>query len=143
MAWVEEGVEPTQNSFQISDGQISMPHDADARGGIQPVVTVTANASVCARVAVGEPVEFEARAAVATGTGTIISLRRDFDGAGAYPETAGLDGTERIVTASTAHAYDRPGTYFVTALAESHRDGDIDALYRRVPNVGSARVVVD
>lgn len=142
MEWVEEGVEPAQNSFQLVDGQISMPLDADTRGGIQPVVTVTANGSNSARVAVGERVELEARAAVAAGAGTIIGLRWDFDGAGTYPEAVKLDGTDRIVTTSTAHTYDRPGTYFVTALAESHRDGDIEAVHRRIPNVGSARVVV-
>jgi hypothetical protein len=142
-AWVEEGVEPAQNTFDLIDGQISMPHDADARGGIQPVVTVTANGSRCANVGVGDHVELEARAEVATGAGTIISVRWDFDGTGTYPETVKLDGAHRIVSASITHAYDRPGTYFVTALAESHRDGDMDALHRRVANVGSARVVVE
>ena len=43
---------------------------------------------------------------------------------------------------TTTHAWERPGTYFVTALVESHRDGKVDADSRRIPNLASARVVV-
>ncbi len=141
-AWVEEGTEPAATHFELVDGQIQMPDGADARGGIQPVVGVTANGASRAEVLVGESVHLEVRAEVAAGAGTIIGLRWDFDGEGAYPEIVKLDGTRRTVTASTTHSYDRPGIFFVTVLAESHREGDTDATCRRIPNVGSARVVV-
>jgi hypothetical protein len=42
----------------------------------------------------------------------------------------------------TTHAFDRPGTYFVTAMVESHRQGDVHATSRRIPNLAAARVVV-
>jgi hypothetical protein len=46
------------------------------------------------------------------------------------------------VKLSTAHSYDKPGTYFVTALVHSHRDGEVGATSRRIPNLAQLRVVV-
>ena len=73
---------------------------------------------------------------------SIIGVRWDFDGSGTYPFTHEVDGAAAEVTLSTTHAYDRPGTYFVTSLVESHRHGDVSATARRIPNVASARVIV-
>jgi hypothetical protein len=42
----------------------------------------------------------------------------------------------------TPFVYERPGTYFVTALVHSHREGDIAAVNRRIPNLAQARIVV-
>ena len=67
----------------------------------------------------------------------------DLDGSGTFAfHEPGVDGTASAVKVSTTHVYDRPGTYFATALAESHRDGNRHATARRIPNVASARVVV-
>jgi hypothetical protein len=68
--------------------------------------------------------------------------RRAFDGAGSYPEAEAVDGSAAAVTLSTTHRYDQPGIYFPTALVGSHREGDVDASSRRIPNLASARVVV-
>jgi hypothetical protein len=142
-AWVEQGIEPAGTNFEIRDGAVVLPRTAVERGGIQPVVTVTANGGVRAEVAVGAPVDLQVHAEVPPGAGTIISVKWDFDGSGAYPERAPVDGKSTEVTLSTQHRFERPGTYFVTALVESHRDRDINATSRRIPNVASARVVVN
>jgi hypothetical protein len=46
------------------------------------------------------------------------------------------------VTLTLEWTYRDGGTYFPTALVESHRQGDVDATIRRIPNVNAARVVV-
>ncbi|MCW2621483.1 MAG: hypothetical protein JWL64_1085, partial [Frankiales bacterium] len=112
------------------------------RGGIQAVVTVTADGSSRADVRVGAPVTLEVHAEVPPGAGSVIAVTWDFDGTGSFPESAKVDGTTSEVTLSTTHTYDAPGTYFVTALVESHREGDLNAVARRIPNLASARVVV-
>jgi hypothetical protein len=142
-AWVERDVAPEGTNFELRDGQIVLPDTAAARGGIQPVVSVTANGSVRAEVAVGEPVSLQVHAEVPAGAGKIIAAKWDFDGSGAYPETVPVDGASSQETLTTMHTFDRPGTYFATCLVESHRDGDLNARTCRIPNLASARIVVE
>jgi hypothetical protein len=141
-AWVEQGVEPAGTNFEYKDGKVTLPETAEERGGIQPVVIVSANGESRAEVKVGEDVALQVHAEVPPGAGTIVAIKWDFDGSGSYPFAHDIDGTAADVTLSTTHAYDRPGTFFATALAESHRDGDVQATSRRIPNVASARIVV-
>jgi hypothetical protein len=142
-AWVEDGVDPGNTSFEFVDGQIVLAPTATERGGIQPVVEVTANGAARADgVRVGEEVTLVLHAAVPPGAGTIIAIKWDFDGTGTYPQAESVDGRREEVTLSTTHVFDRPGTYFPTALVESHRDGQVDATSRRIPNLAAARVVV-
>jgi hypothetical protein len=140
--WVEEGVAPPSTSYEYADGQVTLPATAAQRGGIQPVVDVTVNGAVRAEVAVGEPVTLEVRTEVPPGAGSVVAVEWDFDGWGSFPFAHEVDGTQASVVRSTTHAYDRPGTYFVTARVRSHRDGDLEARFRRVENLASARVVV-
>src|ERR1700678_2574813 len=130
-------------SYEYADGQWRLPADAASRGGVQPVVSVTANGGELATVAVGEPVTLSVQADAPAAGGTIISVQWDFDGKGAYPYSEpSVDGSATSVTLTTTHAYSEPGTYFATALVSSHREGDVDAKHRRLQNLASARVVV-
>jgi hypothetical protein len=140
--WVENGVAPSATAYQYHDGLITLPTTAAERGGIQAVVTVTANGEARAEVSVGEAVTLAVNAEVPAGAGTVIAVQWDFDGSGSYPFQQDVDGTAAKVSLETTHAFDRPGTYFVTAKVESHRDGDVAATSRRVPNLAQARVVV-
>jgi hypothetical protein len=141
-AWVEQGIEPVGTSFEYRDGRIRLPARAAERGGIQPVVSVTANGEVRTEVSVGEEVALQVHAEVPPGAGTIIGVQWDFDGSGTYPFHHDVDGTASEVTLSATHAYERPGRYFATALVQAHRDGDVDATSRRIPNLAGARVIV-
>jgi hypothetical protein len=144
-AWVEDGIEPagTTYTYDGREGRITLPATAAERGGIQPVVQVTANGGARADVKVGEAVTLEVVAETPPAGGTIIDIAWDFDGAGGFPEKVdGIDGSKPKVTATTTHTYDTPGTYYVTALVHSHRDGDVAATSRRLPNLAQARVVV-
>jgi len=141
--WVEQGLEPAGTNFTYADGRVTLPSTASERGGIQPVVRVTANGATRAEVTVGEPVRLEVDAEVPTGAGTIVAVEWDFDGSGSFafsqPE---IDGSTATGTLTTTHVYDRPGTYFATARVVSHRDGDSRAEARRVPNLDQVRIVV-
>jgi hypothetical protein len=141
--WVERGAEPAGTNYSYSDGKVTLPATAAGRGGIQPVVRVTANGAKRAEVRVGERVTIEVKAEIPEATGTIVAVEWDFDGSGTFPESApGIDGSTAKATLTTTHLYDRPGTYFATARVSSHRDGDVKATARRVPNVDQARIVV-
>jgi hypothetical protein len=141
-AWVEQGVEPIGTNFEYKDGKVTLPPTAAERAGIQAVVQVRANDSARAEVKVGEEVHLQVHGEVPPGAGTVIGVKWDFDGSGTYPFAHDVDGSSARVDLSTTHSFDRPGTYFVTAMVESHRDGDVKATSRRIPNIASARVVV-
>jgi hypothetical protein len=141
-AWVEDGVEPVETAFDTADGQIILPPSAKERGGIQPVVQVTASGAKKAEICAGTPIKLEVHAEVPPSAGTVISVRWDLDGSGAFAVTQEVDGKSAELTLPLEWTYSKPGTYFPTALVESHRDGDIDAASRRIPNLDAARVVV-
>jgi hypothetical protein len=142
IAWVEHGVEPASTAFEYQDGKVALPTSAKERGGIQAVVSVSANGALRTEAKVGEEVTLAVSAEVPPGAGTIIGVKWDFDSSGTYPFAHDVDGTASQVQLSTTHTFERPGSYFVTALVESHRDGDTKAVGRRIPNLASARVVV-
>lgn len=142
-AWVEDGVAPQGSSFSYADGSITLPDTAAERGGIQPVLSVTANGSIRAEVKVGEPVRLEVTAEVPPGAGTFVAVAWDLDGSGAYAHAHDdIDGSETRLVRSMTHHFDEPGTYFATAIVHSHREGDVNATARRIPNLAAARVVV-
>jgi hypothetical protein len=140
--WVEEGVAPPSTTFEYVDGQVRLPASAAERAGVQPVVRVSANGGIRAEVKAGEPVQREVTAEVPPSAGTIVSAEWDFDGWGSFPFRHDLDGSDTSIRLSTAHTYDAPGTYFATARVCSNREGKVDAEFRRLPNVASARIVV-
>jgi PKD domain len=142
IGWVEDGVAPPSTAYEYDHGQVTLPERAAERGGVQPVVAVTANGGVRADVKVGEVVNLEAVAEAPSGGGTIIAAEWDFDGQGGFPVREDLDGTETSVKLAQTHTYDAPGTYFATARVFSNREGDVNAEFRRLQNLASARVVV-
>ena len=142
---MEDGIEPagTAYTYDGREGRVTLPPTAAERGGIQPVVQVTANGGPRADVAVGETVTLEVVAETPPGAGGIVDIAWDVDGTGGFPVTVdGIDGSAPRVVSSTTHTYDAPGTYYVTALVHAHRDGDVKATSRRLPNLAQARVVV-
>jgi hypothetical protein len=125
--WVEDGVEPPPSTtYSITDdGELVLPSSAAARGGVQPVVSVS---PTLVGVGVGKPFTLSCTVDVPAGGGDLVAIEWDLAGEGAY-ERRGLDTT-------LTHAYDSPGTYFVTVRAASERDAG------RIWNLARARVVV-
>jgi hypothetical protein len=141
--WVEHGIAPSSTAFDYDNGCVTLPSVAAERGGIQPVVEVTANGALRAEVTVGEPVTLSVNAAVPPDAGTVVSVEWDFDGTGTYPfRHDGIDGTAEQVSLTVTHAYERPGTYFATSRVSSRRDGDVNAPNCRIPNLAQARIIV-
>ncbi|MCU1344491.1 MAG: hypothetical protein JWL70_757 [Acidimicrobiia bacterium] len=143
VAWVEQGVDPAETAFDYTDGKVTLPSTAAERGGIQAVVHATVNGARRAEVRTGEPVTLAVEAETPKSGGTIVSVEWDFDGSGTFPfKHPDIDGTATSVSLSTTHTYDRPGVFFATALVHSHRDGNVNATSRRIPNLCQVRVVV-
>jgi hypothetical protein len=140
--WVEEGVAPPSTTYEYAHGQVTLPATAAERGGVQPVIALTVDGGERADVKVGEDVQLDVAAEVPPGTGTIVSLEWDFEGHGAFADRESLDGTDVTLQRSRTHRYDAPGTYFAAARVCSNREGDLDAEFRRLPNVASVRIVV-
>jgi hypothetical protein len=141
-AWCEQGTKPASTSYEFVNGKVILPATAAERGGVQPVVSVTANGSRRTEIKAGGTVTIAAEIETPPMGGTITGVEWDFDGSGAFAERAEVDGTQKQLSLSTSHSYPEPGTYFVTARVTAHRDGDVAATERQLPNVASARVVV-
>lgn len=141
--WVEQSNYPSPTEYEFIDGRVILPNTAKQRGGIQPVVSISANDSLRAEINAGETVTLTVTAEVPPNAGTIIDIEWDFDSTGQFGERSPVDGTQSKATLSTTHTYKEPGTYFATVRVSSHREGDLNADSRRVTNLASARVVVN
>lgn len=142
ISWTEGGEAPPNTAFEWVDGQVKLPDSASARGGIQPVVSVTADGGVRTHVTAGDQVQLVVDTEVPPHAGTIVSVEWDWDGSGSFPFQHEVTGKDTALTLQTSHVYDTPGTYFVTARVRSQRDGDASQVHRLITNVASARIVV-
>jgi hypothetical protein len=145
IAWCEREIPPADDTaFEVTtDNAVVLPPTGVGRRGIQPVVAATVNGAARADVSVGDQVLFEVRAETPPGTGTIIAVEWDMLGAGDWPtRDDAIDGTQSSVTTRTVYTFDAPGTYFPSVRVSSHREGNVSAPRRRVPNIARVRVVV-
>jgi hypothetical protein len=126
VGWVEDGIEPaTYTGYHLTaDNGLVLPASAAERGGVQPVVTAQANGSRRAEVKVGEAVTFAGTGEQPPGMGSIVSGAWDFEGRGQWqPVTEPVDGGSSTLSATAAHTYTAPGTYFASFRVGAHRDG--------------------
>ncbi|HVU74710.1 MAG TPA: hypothetical protein VHE83_17235, partial [Mycobacteriales bacterium] len=73
-AWCEQGIKPAGTTYEYADGKVTLPDTAAARGGVQPVVHVTANGDTRADVPVGQPVALTVIAETPDAGGTITKV---------------------------------------------------------------------
>jgi len=140
--WVEQGVKPLETNYRIEDAQVLVPASAGERGGIQPVIALTANGGERADVAPGGTVTFTATIEVPPGAGKLVSAEWDFEGAGDCPVAADIGPPAEKLTITATHRYDTPGTRFPALRVASQREGDPATPYGRVENIALVRVVV-
>ena len=134
-AWVEDDVAPPPStSYEVVDGQVVVPDDAAARHGVQPVVTLTADGSPRADVSAGAEVTLRAVAEVPHGTGVIVTVAWDLDGAGHFPMVESVEPGERVVI-ERRHTFPE-GTWFPTVRVTATRDGDTSDPVRPDPEPG-------
>lgn len=150
--WVERGIEPAPDTaYQVVDAQIEIPDSAAERGGIQPVVSLTANGRVRADVRVGDAVVFEGMVVVPPGTGKVALCEFDFEGEATFAcrvaveipgALAMVSNDQSLVHVRAHHVFDRPGTFFPVLRAASSRDGGTEDAFVLIKNLARVRVVV-
>jgi hypothetical protein len=141
-AWVEQGIAPPQStSYEVVDAQVVVPADADARAGIQPVVSLTADGGERAHAPVGAEVTLRAAATVPDGMGQVVSVEWDLDGSGRFPVSETVDPGSHLVV-ERRHRFESEGTHFVTVRVAAHRDADARSPFARIQNIARVRVVV-
>ncbi len=140
-AWAEQGIAPpSTTNYQVVDGQVVVPAAAVDRRGVQPVVTLSADGNARADVSVGAEVVLRAVASVPDGTGAVVAVEWDVDGAGfAAPESV-TPGSNVVI--ERRRSFPTPGTYFPTVRVVAHREGHSTTPFARLYNLARARVVV-
>jgi len=142
--WVENGIPaPTSTQYKIIDGQVVVPPSAEARKGIQLVVSLRVNGSDRVEVKAGQPVSFDGAITVPKEAGSVIAADWDFDGSGTFPISAKVAAKAKTVKVSTSHTFTRPGTYFAVLRGTANRQGDRAATFARIQNLARVRVVVN
>jgi hypothetical protein len=140
--WAEDDVPPPHYrgfSGLGRDNQLTLPSTAAERGGVQPVVSATANGGLRADVKIGENVSFLGKAEQPPGMGTIVHAEWDFEGRGAF-EPLDVDGSSTAVELKRDHAYTAPGTYFASFRVGAYREGTTTG--PTTDNLARVRVVV-
>jgi hypothetical protein len=140
--WVEEDVAPpASTNYEVVDGQVVLPAEAERRRGIQPVVTLTADGGPCAETTSGGEVVLRATAEVPPGTGAIVEVAWDLDGSGRFGEGEPVAASPRVQI-ERRYVFAEPGTRFVTVRVVARREGSATNAFARVQNVARVRVVV-
>ncbi|MEU0303564.1 hypothetical protein ABZ252_29590 [Streptomyces sp. NPDC006175] len=140
--WVEKGVTPSSGTrYEIREGQVVVPDSAAERGGVQPVVRITADGAERADVRVGAPVTLAATIEVPPGTGSIVRVQWDLDGDGTYEVDEVTEPVSRL-RLERRHTYRGPGTRFVTVRVSTQRDADPQTAFARIDNLARVRVLV-
>ncbi|MET0661924.1 MAG: hypothetical protein ABWZ42_02215 [Ilumatobacteraceae bacterium] len=119
-----------------------MPPTAAARGGVQPVVSLTVNGADRADVTVGEAVELVGAVEVPPAAGVVVSAEWDYDGSGVYPDVEDVTEARTAQRLTRTHTFDAPGTWFVTLRAASQREDAAGSPFGRAENLARVRVVV-
>lgn len=125
IAWTENGLAPAPSSaFRVEAGQLALPPDAAERGGLQPVVSATAEGSLCAKAAVGQEIAFAVTAEATPFGGAIRSVAWDFEGSGEFAAAhAEIDGSATKISLVRKHSFKEPGTYFPAVRVIAQRPG--------------------
>lgn len=149
-AWVAHGVQPpasTNYRIDATDG-VQLPVKASQRKGVQPIVTLTARAgahtppSQRIDVVAGQPVTLSMDAQVPPGTGKIVRVQWDFEGAGTFDVNSPLTHIGPVVNLDETYTFTQPGTYFPVVRVMSQRNGDTTTPYGLIQNLAGVRIVV-
>ena len=143
-AWAEKGIAPPRstNYGVTEDSQVTVPGNAAARRGVQPLVDLgTAAMTRNPDVTAGRPVEFHAKIQVPPGAGEIVSVEWDFEGDGTFEKATIPTGKSTLVV-KASHVFTAPGTFYPAIRVGAQRDGDIADVLTVIQNVDRTRVVV-
>ena len=142
MTWAEKGVAPPPSTkYTIRNGQVTPPENAAERGGISPVMKLTANGVSRATVRAGQAVNLAGKLEMPPRTGQIVkytwTITDMADAATVVEKPQALVNVSRSVT------FDKPGTYVVRLTVNGQRDGQLNpANMTLMQNWQEVRVVV-
>lgn len=142
--WAEEGVPPAPNTqYHIERGQLTLPNTAEARAGINPVVTLTTEAGdKRIEIKVGDEVVLQGSISAPPGTGLVTGADWHWGKEGdEFTADPGVPKGQQLVTVTARHSYNTPGTYFVALRGSVERTGD-SAPYAQLYNLDRVRVIV-
>ncbi|GAA3384026.1 hypothetical protein [Cryptosporangium minutisporangium] len=140
-AWVENGTPPAADTgYTVTDGQVTVPETAAERGGVQPVVTLTADGARRAEITAGDEVLVRVVAEAPLGAPPIVRVQWDLDGDGVYEIDDVVEPAARVVL-ERRHVYTDAGTRFATVRVSAQRNGDPHSPLGRIDNLARARVV--
>ena len=74
--------------------------------------------------------------------GVVVSAEWDYDGSGTYADVEDFTEARTVQRVTRTHAFDKPGTWFVTLRAASQRADAVDSPFGRAGNLARVRVVV-
>lgn len=122
MAWAEKGVPPPPSTrYTIQNGQVVLPNDAAQRGGLQPVVGLTAHGSNRATVGVNQPVRLAGKLEMPPGAGKIVQYSWTVADKEEAPTV--LRNPQQTVDVDRTVAFPAPGTYVIRLNVNGQRDG--------------------
>ncbi|MBB4140248.1 hypothetical protein [Microbacterium invictum] len=141
VAWVERDEDPTPTSvYRVSDGQIVLPASVEARGGVQPVATLTINGRNHAIVRTGESFDIHLDVEAPAG-GIVVEVRPDFTGSGRLGDPIALEPAPSLAIDQQL-VLDEPGTYLLSARVAAQTEADPISPHARVQNIARARLTV-
>jgi hypothetical protein len=142
MTWAEKGIDPPPSvRYSIRNGQVVAAPRAADRGGLQPVMSFTANGGARAAVGANQPVALAARIEMPPKAGQVVQYMWAIDGKAEAPTT--LAAPQPTVDVTRTMTFDKPGTYVVRLTVNGQRDGLLDPPNRTlVRNYKDVRVVV-
>jgi len=142
--WAEEGVAPAPSTrYEIERGQLILPPTAQARAGINPVVTLTTtDGNKRIDVKVGEEVTLQGTISAPPNTGLVTNAEWHWgEDGGQFIADANVPEDQQAVTLTARHSYNTAGTYFVALRGSVERSGD-KLPYTQLFNLDRVRVVV-
>lgn len=148
--WVTRGTAPPRGSaYQIDEyNQVQLAATASARGGVQPVVFLSAAAdadgAAASRVdvSVGQPVTLTVVAEAPAGAGKIVNVEWNIDGGSHFAVLHPLTRARHRIQLQHTFTPTHTGTFFPAVRVSSARNGELGAPYGRVENLARVRVVV-
>lgn len=133
--WVENGVEPPQESVYTLRSSEIIPAEGIARGGIQSIIRLHSHGSRRIAAKAGETVYFTVDALLPEGAGKITRVEWSFEGEKDYPVKTGD-------CLAASHTFANPGKYTVCVRTYNHRSGDEKDVFTQIPNIDRMLVEV-
>lgn len=142
-AWVETGEAPASSTtYDLTNGQVSVPNHAQSRQGIQPVVKLSANGEASIAVSIGETVTLNGSIELPGSIGEVTAIEWSRSGRDNFEkeDVNELGPQQPVIQVQRTFSYDKPGTYFPVLRATVERNpGNASG---HVMNLDRIRVVV-